>query len=98
MRTVTCIDGQVEVELVCEPVFDYGRTVAEWSLVDGGRHAADATGAGQTLRLQTDMELGIEANRVRARHVLREGDGSTVLCHGPRGWPPRPTPRRPRPG
>ena len=73
MRTVTCIDGQVEVELVCEPVFDYGRTVAEWSLVDGGRHAADATGAGQTLRLQTDMELGIEANRVRARHVLREG-------------------------
>jgi alpha,alpha-trehalase len=73
VRTVTCIDGQVEVELVCEPVFDYGRTVAEWSLVDGGRHAADATGAGQTLRLQTDMELGIEANRVRARHVLREG-------------------------
>jgi alpha,alpha-trehalase len=74
VRTVTCIDGQVEVELVCEPVFDYGRTVAEWSLVDGGRHAADATGAGQTLRLQTDMELGIEANRVRARHVLREGE------------------------
>jgi alpha,alpha-trehalase len=73
VRTVTCIDGQVEVELVCEPVFDYGRTVAEWSMVDGGRHAADATGAGQTLRLQTDMELGIEANRVRARHVLREG-------------------------
>jgi GH15 family glucan-1,4-alpha-glucosidase len=74
VRTVTCIDGQVEVELVCEPVFDYGRTVAEWRLVDGGRHAADATGAGQTLRLQTDMELGIEANRVRARHVLREGE------------------------
>jgi GH15 family glucan-1,4-alpha-glucosidase len=74
VRTVTCIDGQVEVELVCEPVFDYGRTVATWSLVDGGRHAADATGAGQTLRLQTDMELGIEANRVRARHVLREGE------------------------
>jgi GH15 family glucan-1,4-alpha-glucosidase len=73
VRTVTCIDGQVEVELVCEPVFDYGRTVAEWSLVDGGRHAADATGAGQALRLQTDMELGIEGNRVRARHVLREG-------------------------
>ncbi|HEX3202966.1 MAG TPA: glycoside hydrolase family 15 protein, partial [Actinomycetes bacterium] len=74
VRTVTCIDGHVEVELVCEPVFDYGRSAAEWSLVDGSRHAAEATGAGVTLRLQTDMELGIEANRVRARHVLREGE------------------------
>jgi GH15 family glucan-1,4-alpha-glucosidase len=74
VRTVTCIGGRVELELVCEPVFDYGRTLAEWTLVDGSRHTADAHGAGQTIRLQTDMELGIEANRVRARHVLAEGD------------------------
>jgi GH15 family glucan-1,4-alpha-glucosidase len=74
VRVVSCLDGEVEVELVCEPVFDYGRTVATWSLVDGGRHAAEASGAGQTLRLHTSMELGIEANRVRARHVLREGE------------------------
>src|SRR4029453_10330643 len=25
VRTVECIDGQVEGELVCEPIFDYGR-------------------------------------------------------------------------
>ena len=31
--------------------FDYGRTAAEWTLVDGDRHAADASGAGQTIRL-----------------------------------------------
>jgi GH15 family glucan-1,4-alpha-glucosidase len=74
VRTVTCIDGQVEIELVCEPVFDYGRTLADWALQDGDRHSADASGAGQTIRLHTDMELGIEANRVRARHVLREGE------------------------
>jgi GH15 family glucan-1,4-alpha-glucosidase len=73
VRTVTCIDGRVEIDLVCEPVFDYGRTLAEWSLVGEDRHAADASGAGQTIRLHTDMELGIEANRVRARHVLEEG-------------------------
>ena len=35
VRTVECIDGSVEVELVCEPVFDYGRAPAEWTLVDG---------------------------------------------------------------
>jgi alpha,alpha-trehalase len=74
VRTVTCIDGRVEIELVCEPVFDYGRTLAAWTLVDGNRHAADASGAGQTVRLQSDMELGIEGNRVRARHVLEQGE------------------------
>ena len=74
VRTVRCLDGQVEIELVCEPIFDYGRTMAEWTLVDGSRQVADATGAGQTVRLATSMALGIEANRVRARHVLRAGE------------------------
>ena len=30
VRTVECLAGTVEVELVCEPVFDYGRTPADW--------------------------------------------------------------------
>ena len=74
VRTVLCLEGSVEVELVCEPVFDYGRTPAEWSLVDGNRHTADATGAGQTIRLQTDMAIGVEGERVRARHALSQGE------------------------
>jgi GH15 family glucan-1,4-alpha-glucosidase len=74
VRTVVCLDGSVEVELVCEPVFDYGRVPAEWTLLDDDRHVADATGAGQTIRLATDMALGIEGNRVRGRHVLEQGD------------------------
>ena len=57
--------GRGRVELVCEPIFDYGRTLADWALVDEGRQVADASGAGQTVRLRTSMELGIEANRVR---------------------------------
>jgi alpha,alpha-trehalase len=74
VRTVECIEGSVELELVCEPVFDYGRTPAEWSLVDGSRHIADATGAGTTIRLQTNLSVGIEGNRARARHVMRKGE------------------------
>jgi GH15 family glucan-1,4-alpha-glucosidase len=74
VRTVECVSGSVEVELVCEPVFDYGREPADWSLVGADRHVADASGAGQTIRLKTDMALGIEGNRVRARHVLHEGE------------------------
>jgi GH15 family glucan-1,4-alpha-glucosidase len=76
VRTVECIDGTVEVELVCEPAFDYGRVPAEWTLVGDDRHTADAQGAGVTVRLRTDMALGIEADRVRARHVLHEGDSA----------------------
>ncbi len=78
VRTVLCLSGNVEVELVCEPVFDYGRTPAAWSLVDGGDHTADASGAGQTIRLQTDMAIGVEGERVRARHTL--GPGEQVYC------------------
>jgi alpha,alpha-trehalase len=74
VRTVECLEGQVEVELVCEPAFDYGRTPAEWVLADGGRQIADATGAGRTIRLRSDLALGIEGNRVRARHVLKPGE------------------------
>ena len=74
VRTVECLGGRVEVELICEPAFDYGRTPAEWSLVDGDRHAADASGAGQAMRLVSDLPLGIEGNRVRGRHVLETGD------------------------
>jgi GH15 family glucan-1,4-alpha-glucosidase len=82
VRTVKCLEGEAEVELICEPAFDYGRTPAEWTLAEGSRHTADATGAGQTIRLQTDLELGIEANRVRARHTLRAGEQAYVAL----GW------------
>jgi GH15 family glucan-1,4-alpha-glucosidase len=74
VRTIECLEGTVEMELVCEPAFDYGRTPAEWALTGEDRHTADATGAGVTVRLRTDMALGIEGNRVRARHALRAGE------------------------
>jgi alpha,alpha-trehalase len=73
VRLVECIEGRVELELVCEPVFDYGRAPAAWSLVDG-RHTADARGADQQIRLRSDLGVGIEGDRVRARHVLQEGE------------------------
>ena len=74
VRLVECIEGSVEVELVCEPAFDYGREVAQWTAVGDGDHAADATGAGQVFRLSTDLLVGIEGGAARARHVLRKGE------------------------
>jgi alpha,alpha-trehalase len=73
VRTVLCIDGEVEVELVCEPVFDYGRTTPEWTVHDG-RSVADATIGDLTIRLTSSMALGSETDHVRARHILRQGE------------------------
>src|SRR3954463_12463034 len=65
--------GRLGVGLVCEPVFDYGSTPAEWTLLpDGG--AADANGGGTCLRLRSDLALGVEEGGVRARHFLSAGE------------------------
>jgi GH15 family glucan-1,4-alpha-glucosidase len=77
VRTAECIDGRVEIDLVCEPAFDYGRVPGEWTF-SADRHRAEATGAEQALQLQTDMLVGIEGSRARARHVLRAGE--SVYC------------------
>ncbi len=73
VRVAMCLDGEVEMELTCAPVFDYGRVPAQWSVSDDS-HAADASGAELTVRLQTDLALGIEGDRVRARHTLKQGE------------------------
>ena len=61
------------------------------------RHAADATGAGQTIRLRSDLALGIEGGRVRGRHALEPGDRAYCALSWAEGSP-RPgtstTPRR----
>jgi GH15 family glucan-1,4-alpha-glucosidase len=78
VRTVECLVGRVEVELICEPVLDYGRESAAWTLMGDGRLAADATAGDVTIRLSTDMPLGIEGGRARARHTISAGE--RVYC------------------
>jgi GH15 family glucan-1,4-alpha-glucosidase len=73
VRVAICIAGEVEMELICAPVFDYGRVPAQWTLSEDG-HDADASGAGLTIRLRSDMVAGIEGDRIRARHVLKQGE------------------------
>jgi alpha,alpha-trehalase len=74
VRTIECVGGDVQFELICEPMFGYGSTAASWSEVEPGWHAADATDGTTTVRLFSDMRIGIEGNRARARHLMREGE------------------------
>jgi alpha,alpha-trehalase len=73
VRVAMCLDGEVEMELTCEPVFDYGRVPAQWTVDEDGCRA-DASGADTTIRLQTDMAVGVEGDWVRARHTLKQGE------------------------
>jgi len=77
VRVALCLEGEVDLELTCEPVFDYGRVPAEWAVGEDG-HRADAEGDGLTIRLQTDMAVGVEGDWVRARHALCKGE--QVYC------------------
>jgi GH15 family glucan-1,4-alpha-glucosidase len=75
VRTIECLQGEVPMEVVCTPMFDYGRKPARWTMVEGERHhALDATDGKTTIRLLSDMRVGIEGPRAHARHTMREGE------------------------
>jgi GH15 family glucan-1,4-alpha-glucosidase len=59
-------------------MFDYGRVPATWSTVPNDPYAFDATDGGPTLRLMSDLNLGIEGGLARARHRIEKGE--TRFC------------------
>ena len=90
LRLVRCVNGQVQVNLDCEPVFDYGRTSTRWEYHGAGYHDAigRAEGSGVELRLTTDMNLGFEGPRASARTLLKEGDTMFVALSWSEHAPP----------
>jgi alpha,alpha-trehalase len=77
VRTVECLQGEVPVELMCAPRFNYGREPARWKPVEGDDDESfelDATDGDVSLRLLSDMRIGIEGNTAHARHTMREGE------------------------
>lgn len=75
IRTVRCVNGELQLELECDPAFDYGRTRGEWSYVDETLSAGVCRAQGQPeLRLTTDLHIGFEGPKAIARSLLKEGD------------------------
>ncbi|HEY6550287.1 MAG TPA: glycoside hydrolase family 15 protein, partial [Solirubrobacterales bacterium] len=77
LRTITCIDGEVEIEMECLPRFAYGAEPASWSGGELGEALARGSD-GTELCLTSDMELAIEDGAVRGRLKLREDE--TGFC------------------
>jgi GH15 family glucan-1,4-alpha-glucosidase len=90
VRTVKCVQGSMEIHLECEPVFDYGGLFATWSYTSGGYREAVATSEGMDvqLHLATDLRIGLEGPRARARTTLNEGERAFVAL----GWSGHPPP------
>jgi GH15 family glucan-1,4-alpha-glucosidase len=80
LRTVRCVNGEVEIVFDCEPMFDYGRKPARWEYTGSGYHGglARAEGCDLELRLTTDLRLGFEGPRACARHRMKEGE--QIFC------------------
>jgi alpha,alpha-trehalase len=77
VRMIECAQGQVQVEIVCEPMLDYGSTPATWSVVQSGEEGVcmmDATDDVTAFRLFSDIRMGIEGNRAHGRHTMVEGE------------------------
>jgi GH15 family glucan-1,4-alpha-glucosidase len=89
VRTAECLQGESEIELSCHPAPDYGRRPVSWSLADGRHHAeTESAENAPRLVLTTDLNLGIEYQRVEARHRLAEGE--RCFCALAWGADPRP--------
>ena len=80
LRTLRCVNGSVEINMECNPVFDYGRVYPRWEYTTDGYHKATAATDGETLKLNltSDLRLGIEGSRARARTTMRDGDTAYV--------------------
>ena len=81
VRTIECTYGEVGVEFVCEPQFEYGRVAASWEaspLPTGHQSFVTTSGGEPGLRLTSSLRGGIEGDRVRGRHIMSEGERAFV--------------------
>jgi GH15 family glucan-1,4-alpha-glucosidase len=77
LRTMTCIDGEVEMEMECLPRFGYGIEGAQWSGGELGEARATANG-GVELSLTSDLHLELGEGVARGHVTLREDQ--TAFC------------------
>lgn len=80
VRTVRCVNGEVQLSLECEPALDYGRQRVRWRYGPAGFGEALAYGSDQSpvLTLRSDLRLGFEGPRALARSLIKEGE--TRFC------------------
>ena len=86
LRTVRCVNGAVQLTLDCEPVFDYGRVLGEWTYADGGYHAPWSPVGAPAKEQPTDLKAQARAltrvRRLRYYEVRITGDAIEARLPG----------------
>jgi GH15 family glucan-1,4-alpha-glucosidase len=87
LRIATCFGGRVEILVNCLPLFDYGRTVGEWSYDGSGYDRLLLTSGDLSLEMDSTLALGILGARTYGRTTLEHGESAFVALswggHGP---------------
>jgi GH15 family glucan-1,4-alpha-glucosidase len=92
VRIASCMQGVIDLNMECEPVFHYGQKNADWEYTGPGysQALAGVDDSELKLALDTSMRVGFEGRRAAARTTLREGQSAFVSLawssdrHGPK--------------
>jgi len=90
IRIATCLHGSVDIELDCEPAFDFGQVDAHWEYTGAGYDQVATVNGPDLPRLVLagDLRFGIEGRAIRARHRLVQGES----CYVALTWGEQPLP------
>jgi GH15 family glucan-1,4-alpha-glucosidase len=89
LRMIECVQGEVDIEMICQPAFEYGSIRPEWERRGDGGTDAEVTHGDINLILTGDLGLGVDGNDARARHRMKAGEVRfSALSWGPAPEPP----------
>ena len=80
VRTMECMSGTAVISVDCEPVPQYGRKALTWSYSadDYGSAVGSADDVDLSISLTSDLRIGFEGRRARARVAMRAGERAFV--------------------
>lgn len=73
VRTAECIEGEVDLEMICAPRFNYGADPAIWTEGKFGEATVEGK-CGTRLALATDLNLELGSGQAEASIHLKEGE------------------------
>jgi alpha,alpha-trehalase len=74
VRVVECLQGQVQIEIVCEPMLDYGATAAHWEMVNSGVPSVSASSS------KTDDDASRASSPGMNDDAILAGGGKHGVC------------------
>jgi alpha,alpha-trehalase len=86
---VECLQGEVDIEMICQPAFDYGATRIDWERRGDAGTDAEVGHGEIKLILTGDLPIGVDGTDARARHRMKQGEVRySALSWGPSPQPP----------